>query len=102
MVPKSAAATLSPQRMCPMRLIPLLAALVLAAPAGAGVTVVAHRGQSGQAVENTLPAISYAVQSGAAWIEADVRVTASGRSFVIAHDRTLNRTTNCAGRVARR
>jgi glycerophosphoryl diester phosphodiesterase len=59
------------------------------------VEVIAHRGASAEAPENTLPAIELAVAQGAGFIEIDVRRTADGELVVI-HDATLNRTTDAA------
>ena len=62
--------------------------------------VIAHRGASGQAPENTLAAIHKALDIGVDMIEIDVRQTRDG-AIVLLHDRTLNRTTNGKGRVAK-
>lgn len=59
----------------------------------------AHRGASGTAPENTLPAFELAVQEGADGIEIDVHLTADGEVVVI-HDETLDRTCGVPGRVA--
>lgn len=61
--------------------------------------VIAHRGASASAPENTLAAFRRAHDLGARWVEFDVRVTADGRPVVV-HDRTLERTTDGAGVVA--
>ena len=63
--------------------------------------VIAHRGASGQAPENTLAAIHKALAIGVDMIEMDVRQTRDG-AIVLMHDRTLNRTTNGKGRVAKK
>ena len=55
--------------------------------------VIAHRGNSSAAPENTLSAIRSAVEVGADWIEFDVRPTADG-TLVLLHDKTLKR---CSG-----
>lgn len=60
--------------------------------------VVAHRGASGTAPENTLPAIDRALKAGADLIEIDVQLTADGQ-VVLMHDETVDRTTNGKGRV---
>ena len=52
--------------------------------------VVAHRGGSGTAPENTLAAINQAVFQGADWVEIDVQRTADDR-VVVVHDRDLMR-----------
>ncbi len=64
-----------------------------------GPDVIAHRGYSAVAPENTLPAFAAAVAAGADWVELDVRTTADGVPVVI-HDRTLDRTTAGTGPVA--
>lgn len=61
--------------------------------------VVAHRGASGEAPENTLPAFELARAQQADAIELDVRVTADGH-FVVIHDAAVDRTTNGRGEVA--
>lgn len=58
--------------------------------------VVAHRGASGVAPENTLASFQKAIQSGAHLIEMDVQVTADGVPIVF-HDKGLSRTTNGIG-----
>lgn len=63
--------------------------------------IVAHRGASRVAPENTLAAIARAADDGARAVELDVALSADGVP-VILHDETLNRTTNGKGSVARR
>lgn len=60
--------------------------------------VIAHRGASGHAPENTLAAFRGAVELGATFIETDLHATRDGR-FVAIHDDTLDRTTNGSGEV---
>jgi glycerophosphoryl diester phosphodiesterase len=60
--------------------------------------VIAHRGASGHAPENTLAAFERALQLGAGFIETDVHLTRDAR-FVAIHDSTLERTTNGTGAV---
>ena len=60
--------------------------------------VIAHRGASAEAPENTLPAFEAALRHGADAIELDVRLTADGAPVVI-HDDTLDRTTDRTGPV---
>jgi len=60
--------------------------------------VVAHRGGSLLAPENTLGAFKNAIKIGAAFIEFDVHQTKDNITVVI-HDNTLNRTTNGKGAV---
>lgn len=61
--------------------------------------VIAHRGFSGQAPENTMAAFTRAVKVKADMMELDVLLTRDGQIVVI-HDDTLERTTNGTGRVA--
>ena len=60
--------------------------------------VIAHRGASGSAPENTMAAFSLAVEQGAQVIELDVHMTADGYPVVI-HDPTVARTTDGTGLV---
>ncbi|MGH9676157.1 MAG: glycerophosphodiester phosphodiesterase [Candidatus Acidiferrum sp.] len=60
--------------------------------------VIAHRGASGHAPENTLAAFREAVALGATFIETDLQLTRDAR-FVAIHDDTVNRTTNGQGAV---
>jgi glycerophosphoryl diester phosphodiesterase len=60
--------------------------------------VIAHRGASGHAPENTLAAYSRALELGAIAAETDVFLSADKRVIAI-HDETLERTTNGSGRV---
>jgi len=61
--------------------------------------VIAHRGASAAAPENTLPAFQLAMRQGADGIELDVHLTADGIPVVI-HDETIDRTGTGTGRVA--
>lgn len=61
----------------------------------------AHRGASGYAPENTLPAFALAIEQRADGVELDVQLSRDGKLVVI-HDETLGRTTNGTGRVADR
>ena len=62
----------------------------------AATLVIAHRGASAAAPENTLLAFELAVQLGAEAIELDAKRTRDGE-VVCFHDRTLLRTTGAAG-----
>ncbi|MCQ1999435.1 glycerophosphodiester phosphodiesterase [Arthrobacter zhaoxinii] len=62
--------------------------------------MIAHRGHSTAALENTLPAFAAAAAAGAALIETDIRLTADGTA-VLLHGADLRRTTNLRGRVDR-
>ncbi|GAB4147417.1 MAG: glycerophosphodiester phosphodiesterase [Planctomycetota bacterium] len=59
--------------------------------------VVAHRGDSEHAPENTLPAFEAAAALGADAVEFDVRASADGVLFCL-HDSALDRTTDAARR----
>lgn len=61
--------------------------------------VVAHRGASRHAPENTLGAMRRALDLGADWIEIDVRLTRDGVPVVL-HDATVDRTTDGHGPVS--
>jgi glycerophosphoryl diester phosphodiesterase len=60
--------------------------------------IIAHRGASGNAPENTLAAFRKAVALGATFIETDLQLSRDAR-FVAIHDATVNRTTNGHGAV---
>ncbi|WP_159067740.1 glycerophosphodiester phosphodiesterase [Paenibacillus ihuae] len=62
------------------------------------VYTIAHRGASGYAPENTIPAFELAVEMKADIIEIDIHLTKDGIPVVI-HDDTVNRTTNGKGYV---
>jgi glycerophosphoryl diester phosphodiesterase len=70
-----------------------------AAWAGSKPGIIAHRGVTLEAPENTIPAIERAIALGAALVEVDPRYTKDGQ-IVLMHDETLNRTTNGSGRVS--
>src|SRR5690554_2059492 len=61
--------------------------------------VIAHRGASSLAPENTLAAINKAIELNADLVEIDVRLTSDGHLIVI-HDRTVGRTTSGSGKVS--
>ena len=60
--------------------------------------IVAHRGASGEAPENTLLAFERGLELGADAFECDVRLSSDGIPVVI-HDQTLDRTTDGTGAV---
>jgi len=62
--------------------------------------VIAHRGASASAPENSLSAFALAVDQGADAIELDVRLSSDGWPVVM-HDATVDRTTNGRGAVSR-
>ncbi|MFB8239980.1 glycerophosphodiester phosphodiesterase [Kitasatospora purpeofusca] len=65
---------------------------------GAPLAVLAHRGASSAAPENTLLSDEVARRAGADWIENDVQPSKDGVPHVL-HDDTVDRTTNGTGRV---
>lgn len=67
-------------------------------PSGCPVEIVAHRGASAEAPENTLAAVELAWKLGADAVEIDVQLSRDGHLAVI-HDATLNRTAGVKGRV---
>ena len=60
--------------------------------------VIAHRGASGYAPENTLEAFLLAIEQGADGIELDVQLSRDGIPVVI-HDETIDRVTDRTGNV---
>ncbi|KAA3647424.1 MAG: glycerophosphodiester phosphodiesterase [Bacteroidetes bacterium] len=60
--------------------------------------IIAHRGASGLAPENTLAAFAKAIEIGVDRLEMDLRQTIDGEVVVI-HDKTIMRTTNGWGSV---
>lgn len=60
--------------------------------------IVAHRGSSGTAPENTLSSIQHAIDAGALMVEVDVQITADSKAILM-HDQILGRTTNGKGFV---
>lgn len=63
--------------------------------------VIAHRGFSGVAPENTMAAFRRAMEIGADMIELDVLLSREGE-VVVLHDATLDRTTNLRGEAGER
>ncbi len=61
--------------------------------------IIAHRGASAHAPENTLAAFDQAIADGSDGIEMDVRLASDGVAVVI-HDSTLDRTSVLSGRVS--
>ena len=60
--------------------------------------VIAHRGASGHAPENTAAALQTAAKMRATWVEVDITVTSDGVAVVF-HDSDVNRCTNGRGLV---
>ncbi len=63
--------------------------------------IIAHRGASALAPENTFAAFDLALERGVDGLETDLRISRDGTAFCI-HDATLDRTTNGHGRVDER
>jgi len=61
--------------------------------------LIAHRGASAYAPENTLASLRKAKELGADWVEFDVMLDSRGEAIVF-HDEKLHRTTNGRGYVA--
>jgi len=68
-------------------------------PAPTRPLLIAHRGASADAPENTIAAFELALEQGADGLELDVHLSADGHPVVI-HDFTLERTTDGAGPVS--
>lgn len=67
-------------------------------PAGSPMTIIAHRGASSAAPENTLVSDEIARRGGAEWIENDVQPSKDGVPFIL-HDSTVDRTTDGTGAI---
>lgn len=65
------------------------------------VEIVAHRGYSAKAPENTLIAMELAIDAGADAVEFDLHMASDGTPMLF-HDKTLPRTTNGEGAVSAR
>ncbi len=63
--------------------------------------LIAHRGYSDVAPENTLAAFDLALKAGAEAIECDLQLTRDGQ-WVICHDDTVNRTSTGRGSIRRK
>ncbi len=93
--------------MRPIFCIPIAAPLLLAgcattfhagAPKGA-VDVIAHRGASAYAPENTLASFRKAIELQADWFELDVRLT-KDKQLIVMHNADVDKTTNGHGNIA--
>jgi len=71
----------------------LLPALLFASALAAAPTIIAHRGNSSEAPENSCAAFISAAEAGADFIECDIHLTKDNIP-VILHDPTLERTTD--------
>ncbi|MFF7485526.1 glycerophosphodiester phosphodiesterase family protein [Streptomyces luteogriseus] len=79
------------------------ATVTTATPAGAGFrkdggpVVIGHRGAAGWRPEHTAPSYTYAVQTGADWIEPDL-VPTKDHVLVVRHENEISQTTDVARR----
>lgn len=80
------------------RLVLLLAALIVTAPALAGPIIIAHRGASGSRPEHTIAAYELAIAQGADFIEPDLVMT-KDHVLVIRHENEISGTTDVADRA---
>lgn len=62
------------------------------------IRLAAHRGDTGTAPENTLPAFIAAKNNGYDYIETDVQFTSDGVPMIL-HDETIDRTSNGTGKL---
>ncbi|MCC7368287.1 MAG: glycerophosphodiester phosphodiesterase [Chloroflexi bacterium] len=76
--------------------VTLFATLRQNGAAAVRVQVLAHRGASAYAPENTMSAFKLAIEQGADWLEMDVQQTKDGQ-LVVFHDLRVERTTNGRG-----
>lgn len=67
-------------------------------PLAAATSIIAHRGASSVAPENTLAAYSKAIDFGSDYFELDVQVSLED-SLMIMHDATIDRTTDGTGNI---
>jgi glycerophosphoryl diester phosphodiesterase len=71
------------------------------APQAPAIEIIAHRGFSARAPENTLASLEAAIEAGADAVEFDLHTAACGTP-VLFHDAMLSRTTNGVGPLRRR
>ncbi|HOC25259.1 MAG TPA: glycerophosphodiester phosphodiesterase family protein, partial [bacterium] len=79
-------------------LLALLMLLSSSALLRAGTEIIAHRGASGLAPENTLASFARAVEIGADWFELDVWLSKDD-SLMLMHDESVARTTGAGGTI---
>ena len=80
-----------------LKYVSLLLILIPVIASGQG-KIIAHRGASSIAPENTFSAFNKAIEAGAGFIEIDLRFSKED-SIMVIHDETLDRTTNGKGEV---
>ncbi|WP_243076811.1 glycerophosphodiester phosphodiesterase family protein [Microbacterium sp. SS28] len=99
--------------VCVLAVVSLVIAFLGAAPARVSATelmgderapaerafVVSHRGGGALAPENTIPAVTAAIDAGFDYLEVDIALTAD-RVPVLMHDKSVDRTTDGHGRIA--
>ncbi|MFH8656728.1 glycerophosphodiester phosphodiesterase family protein [Streptomyces afghaniensis] len=73
------------------------AATAAAGPRGSGPVVIGHRGAAGWRPEHTAASYTYAVQTGADWIEPDL-VPTKDHVLVVRHENEISQTTDVARR----
>ena len=66
---------------------------------GDAAFIASHRGGAATAPENTLPAVTAALEAGFDYVEVDIALTADGHP-VLMHDKSVDRTTDGRGRLA--
>ncbi len=93
-----AASTADPPTLAELDMVVLRPLTVLRSPGETGA-IIAHRGDSLAAPENTMPAFISSIAGGADYLELDIRLSKDGIPVVI-HDRTVDRTTDGTGVVA--
>jgi len=76
----------------------MLSGIAAAEDGGRAVSIIAHRGASAYAPENTLAAFRLADELGADWFELDCRFS-SDDEVVVMHDDSVERTTDGEGHV---
>lgn len=67
---------------------------------GEAAFIAAHRGDRASAPENTMEALTAALDAGMEFVETDVQLSSDGVAVLI-HDETVDRTTDGTGAVAR-
>ncbi|MDQ0158953.1 glycerophosphodiester phosphodiesterase family protein [Alkalibacillus salilacus] len=86
-----------------MRILLLLSLILLIGCSNLAVeddfTIISHRGASEYAPEHTMPSYEMAKETGADYLEIDLRLT-KDKHLVAIHDETVNRTTNEKGAVS--
>ncbi|MGL1904436.1 MAG: glycerophosphodiester phosphodiesterase family protein [Fibrobacterales bacterium] len=77
----------------------IIVSAIVFVPVVNSATVIAHRGGSGYAMENSLAAVKKAIEIGVEYIEIDIH-TSKDNIFFVMHDNSLSRTTNSSGSVS--